>query len=103
MVVIQLIGLAVGPMLNQIPTPFDGKYLKEYDPSKDGVDADGRAMVAHIITTPDIDEALQFPSHTEAWECWKQVDPRKPMRADGRPNRPLTAFTVQILTIGEKE
>lgn len=64
-----------------------GKYLMVYDP--DG--ANGRGV---ILSTNDIGMAMQFPSVREALECWKQVSAVKPLRPDGKPNRPLTAYTV---------
>jgi hypothetical protein len=32
--------------------------------------------------------------------AWKQVCPTFPLRADGKPNRPLAALTI---TVGERE
>lgn len=91
-VVIKIEGL-----INGQPTPFDGEYLVEYDPERDGTAPDGSPMLAHIVTTPDLAEAKKFPDFIEAAECWKRVCKRTPRRPDGKPNRPLTAFTVAIL------
>lgn len=90
--VIQIEGLIAGA-----PTAFDGQYLVEYDPERDGVDPEGRPMDAHVVTTAELEEAQRFDSATDATECWRQVCERRPIRGDGRPNRPLTAFTVAIL------
>ena len=73
------------------PTAFDGQYVMEYDPSRPGVDPEGREMVAHIVTTPDPEKARIFETLEEALALWKQSHG---IREDGRPNRPLTAFTV---------
>jgi hypothetical protein len=87
---IRIVSLASGP-----PTPFDGEYVVEYDPGHDGVDREGRRMNCHLVTTPILEDALALTS-AEAFELWRRVDPRHPARLDGRPNRPLTAFTVEI-------
>jgi hypothetical protein len=76
------------------PTPFDGQYLKEYDPGRAGVDPNGAPMIAHVVTTPHKHEAKVFASLVEFHAEWTRVDPHNPVRPDGRPNRPLTAFTV---------
>ncbi len=86
--------------INGTSSPFDGQYLVEYDPERDGVAPDGTPMLAYIVTTPDIAKAKRFASKIEAFECWRQISKRDPyggrLAPDGKPNRPLTAFTVQI-------
>ena len=87
--VIQLLGLC-----NGVPTGFDGQWLVEYDPGKPGTDPlTGTPMVAHIATTPDRAQATKFTSD-KALETIRAVDPRRPTRFDGRPNRPITAFNI---------
>lgn len=83
-------------LINGPPTPFDGEYLVEYDPDRPSLSPDGHPMIAHIRTTPDPAQARVFASGSEAMECWRQQSTRDPVRPDGRPNRPLTAFTVEI-------
>ncbi len=80
---LKLIGTAVGQ-----PTEHDGRWLVEYDPSM--------ALTEDRIvlkTTDQEAEAKVFPTGREALECW-----RLPVgvRPDGKPNRPLTAWTVEI-------
>lgn len=94
--VVRILGLVVGG-----PTAFDGKFLKEYDPGRQGFDPDGRPMTAHVVVTDDIEEAMKFESMTEFHMLYRAVDPDNPMRPDGRPNRPLTAFTVEVTKIEE--
>ncbi len=77
-------------------SPFIGQYLVEFDPERDGVDPFGREMIAHIVTTPDREKAKVFETFEQAHACWTQVCEREPVRPDGKPNRPLTAFTVAI-------
>ena len=87
----QIVGLVVGG-----ETPFDGQFLVEYDPDRAGVAPDGSPMLAHILTTPAIGAAKYWPLGGEALEEWRRASKRWPTRPDGRPNRPLTAFTVEI-------
>lgn len=42
------------------------------------------------------EKALQFNSIGEAFEFWRQISKGVPLRPDGKPNRPLTVFTVEI-------
>lgn len=87
-VTIKLIGLGSGGS-----SPFDGQYVKAYDPHKNGTDPNGREMNCYLETTPNITDALIFPTAYEALEFWRQ---QVGLRPDGKPNRPLTAFTVEI-------
>jgi hypothetical protein len=56
-------------------------------------DCDGRGSVS-LSRLPG--EALTFPSQSAAMEFWRRQSTRRPLRFDGRPNRPLTAFTVAV-------
>ena len=47
-----------------------------------------------LETTSDKTEAKQFPDMVSAIEFWKQQSKILPFRPDGKPNRPLTAFTI---------
>jgi len=80
-------------LLNEDPTPFDNQWVVEYDPTRRGVDPEGRPMIAHLVTTRDAREARDFITSGEAEAYWKQTFGA---RKDGRPNRPLTAFIVEI-------
>ena len=71
---------------------FGATGQDEYDPSRDGVDPNGRTMSAHLVTTPDRDKALDLPI-AEIFELWRRSHGIRP---DGEPNRPLTAFNVEI-------
>lgn len=71
-----------------------GHYVESYDAEA----YDGRGDVA---TTPDVEKARVFASPAEAMEAWRTVPKARPLRADGQPNRPLTAFTVEILPRSE--
>lgn len=96
---IQIIGLGSTSWLH---TPFDGEYLVEYDPERDGIDPLGRPMAAHIVTTKQRADARRFKDQLEAWEFYRQVCKRRPRRRPDRmPNRPLTAFTISVEPIDD--
>lgn len=70
------------------------QYLKTFDPDVHAPDQPyptGRAE-----WTDKTDEALVFANHTDALLLWKTQATVTPLRPDGRPNRPLTAFTVTV-------
>lgn len=79
--IIQLMELATGE-----PDPAGGEYVKEYDPT-------AYAGRGYLVTTPDKAQARRFPDGGAATEYWRQS---AGIRPDGRPNRPLTAWTVDI-------
>lgn len=78
---------------NGTPTEFDGKWLAEYDPKRQGFDSQGRPMIAHIKVTDDPMKALMFDDAVDALKLWRLADGIRP---DGKPNRPLSAFHVQF-------
>ena len=86
---IHIVGLGDGT-----PSPFDDTWVVEYDPTRPGVGPDGRPLIAHLVVTKDQSQARQFSSVHEALTCWQQSHG---LRTDGLPNRPLTAFTVEVL------
>lgn len=48
-------------------------------------------------TTPELGLARRFDSAEDALAFWKQVHPFVPVRPwDGRPNKPWTAYTIEI-------
>ncbi len=74
------------------PSWYDaGKWgwLKSYDPEAH----DGRGATEF---TDKVDEAMTFPDLAAATACLLQVPKARPVREDGKPNRPLTAYTVMI-------
>ena len=73
-----------------IPRPEDGQYIKEFHPDTDELG------LGTLVTTPNITEAMQFATAEEAMKFYRQQSKRCPLRMDGMPNLPLTAFTVEI-------
>ena len=86
MVILKLVKTAAG-----IPTEFDGQYVRRYDPTFR--EADGRYAGGILETTRDRTQALQFEDAGAALAKWREP---YGMRADGEPNRPLAAWTVEI-------
>jgi hypothetical protein len=86
--VIRLLGFAVGPLFD-VP-----QFLAAYDP--EAHDGQGQAT-----GTLRLAEALRFPSFKAATDCWRSIPDSRPAREDGQPNRPLTAFHVEIIPIGD--
>jgi len=82
--VIKLIELASGHRMPE----FDGLYLKSYDP-------DGHGGLGDVHATDNLSEAMRFPDVASAMACWQQTSTVRPRRPDGKPNRPLTAFTIE--------
>lgn len=64
-------------------------YLKAYD-------LEARDGHGWFETTDDRAQALRFPDSLAAMLAWKTQSTTRPLRPDGKPNRPLTALTVSI-------
>lgn len=71
------------------PTEHAGRFVSRYDP-------DAHGGLGQVWTTADPRMAIQFISHGEAVAFYRQASTVEPVRDDGKPNRPLTAFTVSI-------
>lgn len=74
--------------------PLVGQFLLSYDPEAHGGLGDAEF-------TADLEKARRFADAAEAIECWRAVPNAKPVRPDGRPNRPLTAFSVTLREVPE--
>lgn len=75
------------------PTPHAGRYLAHYDP-------DAEPLNGVIVSTADKAEALRFADVVEGLECRNQISKTMPQRlSDGKPNRPLSAYTVTFQTV----
>lgn len=68
-------------------------WLSIYNP--DAYDGQGYAKFSH-------EHALRFMSPGDALRCCHLVPDGRRQRADGRPNKPLTAFTLEVLPYGCK-
>jgi hypothetical protein len=64
-----------------------GAYLASYDP-------EGDAGNGIAIWTRDPAQAMTFATGDAATACYRAVPLNRPLRPDGKPNRPLTMFTA---------
>lgn len=72
--------------------PGDGQYLQSFDFEAHGGQGD-------IALTPDLSKARVFADFAEAAEFWRRSPVCKPLREDGRPNRPLTAANWEFVGV----
>lgn len=93
-VVIKLVGLVSGA-----GHPLDGQYVTRYHPGPPSM----RPRECLLLTTRDVSRAKVYASALEAHAEWTRVDEREPVRADGQPNRPMTAWSIFILTAPAQE
>jgi hypothetical protein len=84
----------------------EGRFLKFYDPDWKPSEAVRLALGApehqtgRAVWTDDPQEAMHFVSLEAAIACWQQTSTTHPVRPDGRPNRPLSAHTVEVIPVG---
>lgn len=69
--------------------PHAGQWLQSFD-----VDAFGGQGYAKYTSDPA--RALAFKDKGEVFEYWKTQSAVRPLRPDGKPNRPLTSLTISI-------
>lgn len=74
------------------PCSFAGQFLEWYDP-----DADENGPIA--AWTSDLDKAKKFETTEDALAEWHRVRTVDPVRPDGKPNKPLTAISIEIVPI----
>ncbi len=87
--IIRLIGTVQG-----VPSPFDGQCVVVYDPRPIS-----RGEAPILKTTPFELLAKRFATAAAAAEYWRRDS--GVLRDDGKPDRPLTAWTVEIVDVGE--
>jgi hypothetical protein len=84
---IRLVALANG---RPLPEGAAGGWVKSYNPSANAGRGD-------LVVTHEPTEAQRFPSQAAAWALWNATaKPPHHRRADGMPNRPLTAWTIAV-------
>jgi hypothetical protein len=89
--VMRIVGIE-GPHRDERSEAVVGKYLRSYDPEAHG-------GAGHVEVTAELEHAQRFPSLLEAMELWKAVPANNPVRLDGKPNRPLSAYSVEIMEV----
>lgn len=98
----QIVGLADGVTAS----PFDGKYVSRYEPDKwrleeiSSLDEMWTKVAGWLSVVDDPRDALLFDNPIDASNLWRQpLDSIRPW--DGKPNRPLTAFTISVAKVPE--
>lgn len=74
---------------NGTPCPHAGQFLK-------GANFEAFNGQGHMTFTEDITQALKFSNVGAAMAFWATTSKGHPRRPDGKPNRPLTALTIEI-------
>jgi hypothetical protein len=75
------------------PPELAGKFLKSFD-----FDAgDGKG---YGVFTMNGNRAKQFRDARAVMEFWKTISKKKPLRSDGKANRPLSASTIEVVNLG---
>jgi len=72
--------------------PHAGQFLESFD--HDACNGHGYATF-----TDRVNHAKRFADHAEALAFWNKQSAVRPLRPDGRPNKPLTALTVEIVSL----
>jgi len=73
-----------------------GQWLKAHDPNM----YDGRGWTQW---TDDLRFARRFASTVEAHAFYVRQSTVKPLRADGKPNRPLCGYHVELVRVCQTE
>jgi hypothetical protein len=72
-----------------MPDSNVGRFVRGFDPDY----LQGRGL---LVTTEHRHRAHRFDTNAAAFTFWQQESRVQPIRADGKPNRPLTAYTMSI-------
>lgn len=78
-----------GEEISRVKEPIP-LYVQSFD--ADAFDGGGE-----LISTSSKKNAKKFENVEKALSYWNTQSTVKPLREDGRPNKPLTAFTVSIV------
>ena len=70
-------------------TDTEGMFLTDFD-------ADANGGVGESKWSLDVTKAMRFETWRAGMDVWQTQSTVRPLRDDGKPNRPLTAFTVSI-------
>ena len=69
---------------------------QSYFRKTDGCAVVNGAFGGRIVLTPHREGAKQFADNAAAMIAWNTQSTVRPLRPDGRPNKPLTTLTVEI-------
>lgn len=87
--VIRIVCLASAPSIKLVEA---GDFLMKFDPEA----YNGRG---HVETSPRLDDAIKFKDAASALAFYQTQSKVLPFRPDQRPNRPLTAYTIEVLQL----
>src|SRR5215471_10616129 len=87
--VLQALGAA-----SNFTTPHVGKFVSYFDPDA----MDGRGEVRF---TDNPRQAIRFTDQAAALRFYQTVSNVRPLRPDGKPNKPLTSYHMGIEPIDE--
>jgi hypothetical protein len=79
---------------NGTPCPHAGEYLKSFDHEV----YDGQGLG---VFTKSLARAKRFDTHEDVFAFWNMQSASRPLRPDGKPNKPLTALSVKIEPVDE--
>jgi hypothetical protein len=74
---------------NEVTGQVINAWLKDFDP-------DANEGLGFVEWTDDREEARVFDGVEDVHAYWSQQSTALPLRPDGKPNRPLTAFTIEV-------
>ena len=58
-------------------------------------DVDAHFGMGEAVLTAERDKARRFSDVAAALEFWRRRSTERPTRFDGKPNRPLTAYSIE--------
>lgn len=85
---IKLVSLAIG-----VSSTLEGRYVEYYHPGPTAF----RRWECLLRTTRHQDKAQVYATKEAALDEWNRVDPREPVDVTGKANRPMTAWTIEIV------
>jgi hypothetical protein len=77
------------------PPEIEDQYLVSFD-------FDAMNGCGFGIFSDKAEHAMRFKTLRDAMEFWRTTSTVKPLRPDGKPNRPLTASTISVFKIEEQ-
>lgn len=78
------------------PPEIEDQYLVSFD-------FDAMNGMGFGIFTDRPELAMRFKTLRDAMEFWRTQSTVKPLRPDGKPNRPLTASTISVFKLEEHD
>ena len=82
--------MAVICYMTSVRNPTIKGWLKRYD-------IEACVGIGYIDLTEKIDQAMTFPNPLDAYHAYNSVPKVRPRRPDGKPNKPLTSFHMEII------